>query len=114
MQTFIADDGERLQVRVRGEGSPLILLHGWTSSHTIWNALPETLHRQHRVFCPDARGHGGHDLIVNRTPPGPMAFLTSNERQPSAISFPFKGKAGMGMGRSKTPTMIPSSLQLPP
>lgn len=68
MQTFIADDGERLYLRVRGEGPPLILLHGWTSSHTIWNALPETLHRHHRVFCPDARGHGGHALAVNRTP----------------------------------------------
>ena len=68
MQTFIADDGERLYLRVRGEGPPLILLHGWTSSHTIWNALPETLHRHHRVFCPDARGHGGHAPVVNRTP----------------------------------------------
>jgi pimeloyl-ACP methyl ester carboxylesterase len=68
MQTFIADDGERLHLRVRGEGAPLILLHGWTSSHTVWNVLPETFQRQHRMFCPDARGHGGHDLLVNRTP----------------------------------------------
>ena len=68
MQTFIADDGERLHLRVRGEGTPLILLHGWTSSHTIWNVLPETFQRHHRMFCPDARGHGGHPLSVNRTP----------------------------------------------
>ena len=68
MQTFIADDGERLHLRVRGEGTPLILLHGWTSSHTIWNVLPESFHQRYRVFCPDARGHGGHPLSVNRTP----------------------------------------------
>jgi pimeloyl-ACP methyl ester carboxylesterase len=68
MQTFIADDGERLHLRVRGEGAPLILLHGWTSSHAIWNVLPESIHQRYRVFCPDARGHGGHALRVNRTP----------------------------------------------
>jgi pimeloyl-ACP methyl ester carboxylesterase len=68
MQTFSADDGERLHLRVRGEGSPLILLHGWTSSHAIWNVLPESFQRQHRMICPDARGHGGHALQVNRRP----------------------------------------------
>jgi pimeloyl-ACP methyl ester carboxylesterase len=68
MQTFSADDGERLHLRVRGEGTPLILLHGWTSSHTIWNVLPESFQRQHRMICPDARGHGGHALQVNRRP----------------------------------------------
>jgi pimeloyl-ACP methyl ester carboxylesterase len=68
MQTFIADDGERLHLRVRGEGAPLILLHGWTSSHAIWNVLPESFHQRYRVFCPDARGHGGHALRVNRRP----------------------------------------------
>jgi non-heme chloroperoxidase len=68
MQTFIADDGERLHLRVRGEGAPLILLHGWTSSHTIWNVLPESFNHRHRMYCPDARGHGGHALQVNRRP----------------------------------------------
>jgi pimeloyl-ACP methyl ester carboxylesterase len=68
MQTVFADDGERLHLSIRGEGTPLILLHGWTSSHTVWNSLLETLHHHHRVFCPDARGHGGHSLVVTQTP----------------------------------------------
>jgi pimeloyl-ACP methyl ester carboxylesterase len=68
MDSFVADDGESLHLRVKGEGSPLILLHGWTASHTIWNPLLDTLQQHHRVFCPDARGHGGHALTVTQAP----------------------------------------------
>jgi pimeloyl-ACP methyl ester carboxylesterase len=68
MNTFIADDGERLHLRITGNGTPLILLHGWTSSHTVWNPLLETLQLHHRVFCPDARGHGCHALVVTHEP----------------------------------------------
>ena len=68
MESFIADDGERLHLRIRGEGPPLVLLHGWTASHAVWNPILESLHARHRVFCPDARGHGGHPLTATRTP----------------------------------------------
>ena len=68
MDSFVADDGERLHLRVKGYGSPLILLHGWTASHAIWNPVLESLKRRHRVYCPDARGHGGHALSATQTP----------------------------------------------
>jgi non-heme chloroperoxidase len=68
MDSFLADDGERLHYRVTGKGSPLILLHGWTASHAIWNPVLEPLQRHYRVYCPDARGHGGHPLLSVRSP----------------------------------------------
>ncbi len=68
METFVADDGERLHLRISGSGSPLILLHGWTASHAIWNPLPETLQQHHLVICPDARGHGSHPLTIMQPP----------------------------------------------
>jgi non-heme chloroperoxidase len=68
METFTADDGERLHLRILGSGSPILMLHGWTSSHTVWTPLLEYLTRSHRVFCPDARGHGGHGVQVTPTP----------------------------------------------
>ncbi len=68
MKSFVADDGEQIHLRISGTGSPLILLHGWTASHTIWNPLLETLQQHHRAFCPDARGHGGHALTVTQAP----------------------------------------------
>lgn len=68
MQTFTADDGEKLYLRISGRGSPLLLLHGWTASHGVWNPVLGALAEDHRVFCPDARGHGGHGLSVTATP----------------------------------------------
>ena len=68
MNSFIADDGERLHLRIAGSGAPLILLHGWTASHAAWNPLLAILQQQHRVYCPDARGHSGHPLSVNPMP----------------------------------------------
>jgi non-heme chloroperoxidase len=68
VESFVADDGERIYLRISGSGSPLILLHGWTSSHTVWNPLIEVLQQRHQVFCPDARGHRGHLLTVTQTP----------------------------------------------
>jgi pimeloyl-ACP methyl ester carboxylesterase len=68
MDSFLADDGERLHYRVTGNGSPLVLLHGWTASHAIWNPVLELLQRHQRVYCPDARGHGGHALLSSQVP----------------------------------------------
>ena len=68
MESFVADDGERLHLQISGRGEPLLLLHGWTSSHVSWAPLLERLSTEHRVFCPDARGHGGHQL-AQTTPP---------------------------------------------
>jgi pimeloyl-ACP methyl ester carboxylesterase len=62
MTHFLADDGEKIHLRISGEGSPLILLHGWTSSHQEWFPFIEALNARHRVYRWDARGHGGHTL----------------------------------------------------
>lgn len=62
MTHFIADDGAKIHVKVSGEGSPLVLLHGWTSSHQEWFPFLGELQKKHRVYRWDARGHGGHPL----------------------------------------------------
>ena len=62
MTHFLADDGEKIHVRISGEGSPLILLHGWTSSSQEWFPFLNELNAHHRVYRWDARGHGGHSL----------------------------------------------------
>jgi pimeloyl-ACP methyl ester carboxylesterase len=68
METFIADDGEPLHLRTSGSGTPILFLHGWTSSHTVWRPLLEGLTPHHRLLRPDARGHGGHHLRLTQTP----------------------------------------------
>ena len=62
MSHFIADDGAKIHVKISGEGSPLVTLHGWTSSHQEWFPFLGELQKQHQVFRWDARGHGGHAL----------------------------------------------------
>jgi pimeloyl-ACP methyl ester carboxylesterase len=67
MTHFLADDGAKIHLKISGEGSPLIMLHGWTSSHQEWFPFLPFLHERHRVYRWDARGHG-HD-IGDRSPP---------------------------------------------
>ena len=62
MTHFLADDGAKIHLHISGEGSPVIMLHGWTSSHQEWFPFLPTLNTHHRVYRWDARGHGGHDL----------------------------------------------------
>lgn len=62
MPHFFADDGAKIHVDISGEGSPIVMLHGWTSSHLEWAPFLGDLTTKHRVFRWDARGHGGHPL----------------------------------------------------
>ncbi len=62
MQRFTADDGETIHLTLSGDGPPLVLLHGWTSTHRDWNPFAAAFGARHRVFRWDARGHSGHPL----------------------------------------------------
>lgn len=50
----------RLMVHVAGDGPPVILLHGFTSSHLEWAGLKSTLLHGFTCLAWDARGHGEH------------------------------------------------------
>lgn len=68
MSHFIADDGEKIHVQISGEGSPIVMLHGWTNSHQDWFPFLDALNPHHRVYRWDARGHGGHPLKTDTRP----------------------------------------------
>ncbi len=42
----------------RGQGLPVVLLHGFPFDHTIWQAQQGALSSSARVITPDLRGHG--------------------------------------------------------
>jgi pimeloyl-ACP methyl ester carboxylesterase len=50
-------DGVRLWVEIRGRGTPLILLHGWTMSSLFWRRQTQ-LAEVCQVVTVDFRGHG--------------------------------------------------------
>lgn len=60
MHHFLADDGEKIHLKISGDGPPLVLLHGWTASHQEWFPFLAEFNKHHRVYRWDARGHGGH------------------------------------------------------
>jgi pimeloyl-ACP methyl ester carboxylesterase len=51
-------NGLQLYYRDRGEGLPLLLLHGFTGSGEDWNHVFASPIDGHRVIVPDLRGHG--------------------------------------------------------
>jgi 2-succinyl-6-hydroxy-2,4-cyclohexadiene-1-carboxylate synthase len=51
-------DGLRWEVRARGTGTPLLLLHGFTGRGTAWGAHATAFARAFRVITVDLPGHG--------------------------------------------------------
>ncbi len=54
-------NGTRLHYMVGGQGSPVVLLHGYAETGHMWSPLMPLLARQHTVIVPDLRGAGGSD-----------------------------------------------------
>jgi len=59
-------DGLRLHVRVQGEGTPILMVHGFTGSVESWGEeLFEGLSQAHQVVGVDLLGHGASDLSTD-------------------------------------------------
>lgn len=56
--------GSTLRYVVRGEGSPLVLVHGLGGTIENWRALAPALAERHRVLVPDLPGHGHSTVLV--------------------------------------------------
>jgi len=50
--------GLRMHVAEKGDGHPLVLLHGWPQHWYEWRRVIPELSDQYRVICPDLRGFG--------------------------------------------------------
>lgn len=62
---YFESDGLRLAYRVEGEGTPILLVHGFASTHHVnWIATSWSrtlIEAGYRVIMPDGRGHGASD-----------------------------------------------------
>ena len=74
-----------LHTNATGDGSPVVLLHGFTQSGAAWDRIAAKLAAEHRVVTIDAPGHGGSadvragladgaDLMVEAAP-APAAWV---------------------------------------
>ena len=51
-------NGLRIHARAAGQGSPVVLLHGWPQTSYAWRKLIPLLAQRHTVIAPDLRGFG--------------------------------------------------------
>lgn len=61
MTAFAQSDGARIAYEVRGEGDPLVLVHGLAYDRFGWGRLPDLLAERFRVVLVDNRGVGESD-----------------------------------------------------
>lgn len=54
-------NGLNVTYRIKGEGKPLLILHGWGVSSKIWEEVMEGINNR-LVICPDIPGFGESDI----------------------------------------------------
>lgn len=54
----VSIQGMEMYYRIRGEGEPLLLLHGFTGSGVDWDLIFKEPPRGFQLIIPDLRGHG--------------------------------------------------------
>lgn len=50
--------GTEINLRIGGEGPPLLLLHGYPQTHVMWHKVAPALAARFTVVLPDLRGYG--------------------------------------------------------
>jgi haloacetate dehalogenase len=50
--------GASIHLRMKGQGDPVLLLHGYPQTHAMWHRVAPELARDYAVVCPDLRGYG--------------------------------------------------------
>jgi 3-oxoadipate enol-lactonase len=90
--TIQIEDGE-LSYEIRGEGSPVVLLHGGFLDGRLWDHQVAALEHQHTVIRYDARGHG-----QSSTPTKPFAHHEDLRRLLAALGIPRAALVGLSLG----------------
>jgi len=54
----IRTSGATINLKVGGNGQPVLLLHGYPQTHAMWHKVAPALARDYTVVCADLRGYG--------------------------------------------------------
>lgn len=55
---WIDTEAGRIFARTKGDGPPVVLLHGFPQTHVMWHRIAPRLAETHAVVCMDLRGYG--------------------------------------------------------
>ena len=73
--------------RIKGDGPPLVLLHGYPQTSAMWHKVAPRLAQDYQVICPDLRGYGrslkpadhtGHAQMSKRAMAGDVLALMTH------------------------------------
>ncbi|MCS6899242.1 MAG: alpha/beta fold hydrolase [Myxococcales bacterium] len=73
--TFLEIEGTRVRYTDRGEGPPVVLIHGFASSLETWLTVAPVLEKKHRVISLDLKGFGWTDRPEGDYSPAAQARL---------------------------------------
>jgi pimeloyl-ACP methyl ester carboxylesterase len=63
---LVSSDGVELAVSdARGEGAPVVFVHGFSNDHSVWDELARALPERFRPIAYDLRGHGDSDWSID-------------------------------------------------
>ena len=71
MPYYVTDDNVRIYYEEKGEGKPVVLVHGWSCNRRHFKKQTPELSKRYRVVHYDLRGHGDSDV--------PERFLTMKQ-----------------------------------
>lgn len=63
MESFITSDSANIYYEVKGEGLPIVFIHGFTEDHNSFRIQQRALSKKYKVITYDLRGHGVSDRV---------------------------------------------------
>jgi len=87
---FTTEDGAVLSYLELGEGTPMVLVHGWSQSGLQWYNQIEEFSKTHRVLALDLRGHGqsskvDHGYRIYRMAQDVREFMVGLDLEPGVM-----------------------------
>ncbi len=64
MSFFYTDDSCKIFYDIKGEGKPLVFVHGWSGTSEYFHHQVEELQKHYKVITYDLRGHGQSDKRI--------------------------------------------------
>src|SRR4051794_41692661 len=104
-------DGVGIYYEVHGDGPPLLLSHGYSSTSAMWHGQVDALARGHKLVLWDMRGHGQSDY-----PDDPNAYSETLTVGDMAAILDAVGAeraiiGGPSLGRHMSPAVHPAQPQ---
>lgn len=58
MEYFLSRDNTEIYYKIRGEGSPIVFIHGFSEDHSSFRIQERALSKRFKILTYDLRGHG--------------------------------------------------------